>query len=430
MKLTVIGGGSSYTPELLDGLFSRLDRIPVSEVWLMDRDETRLAINRGFAERMAARHGSPFRLHGTTDLREALTDARYVITQIRVGQMAARIADEKLGLKHGIIGQETTGVGGFACALRTIPRILEVAHLMEEVAPKGFLVNFTNPAGINTEAVLKHSKIRTVGLCNVPIGMIMDVSKYLGCDPQYVTMDYVGLNHLSWVRHFYNKDEDITAAVLDTFVEHARHEWEEDDTRENMIEAIRSLNMFCNYYLQYFYSTDTVARTLRNKSCTRGEEVVQVEQALFKKYQDPDTTEKPEELGKRGGAHYSTAAFLLIDAIENDRQSRQVVCCRNNGAVPTFDDDVAVEVSAIIGADGAKALPQAPPEPSIRGLMQLIKAYESLTVEAAVHGDRDAAFKAMLLNPLMPNARGCRALLDELLEINRPYLQDTFFKQH
>jgi len=427
MKLAVIGGGSSYTPELLDGLFSRLDRIPVSEVWLMDRDEARLATNRTFAERMSARHGSPFSVHGTTNLREALTDAKYVITQIRVGQMPARIADEKLGLKYGIVGQETTGVGGFACALRTIPRILEVAHLMEEVAPAGFLVNFTNPAGINTEAVLKHSKIRTVGLCNVPIGMIMDVSKHLGCEPEHVTMDYVGLNHLSWVRHFYHKGEDITPAVLEKFIEHARHEWEEEDTRENMIEAIRSLNMFCNYYLQYFYSTDTVLRTLAGKSCTRGEEVVQVEQALFEKYRDPETTEKPEELGKRGGAHYSTAAFLLIDAIENNRQSRQVVCCRNNGAIPTFDDDVSVEVSATIGADGARALPQEAPEPSIRGLMQLIKAYETLTVEAAVKGDRSAAFKAMLLNPLMPNARGCRALLDELLEINRPYLQGTFF---
>ena len=427
MKLTVIGGGSSYTPELLDGLFSRLDRIPVSEVWLMDRDGARLSVNRAFAERMAARHGSPFSVHGSTDLREALTDAKYVITQIRVGQMPARIADEKLGLKYGIVGQETTGVGGFACALRTIPRILEVAHLMEEVAPAGFLVNFTNPAGINTEAVLKHSKIRTVGLCNVPIGMIMDVSKHLGCAPELVTMDYVGLNHLSWVRHFYHKGEDITPAVLEKFIEHARHEWEEEDTRENMIEAIRSLNMFCNYYLQYFYSTDTVLRTLAGKPCTRGEEVVKVEQALFEKYRDPDTTEKPEELGKRGGAHYSTAAFLLIDAIENNRQSRQVVCCRNNGAIPTFDDDVSVEVSATIGADGARALPQEAPEPSIRGLMQLIKAYETLTVEAAVEGDRSAAFKAMLLNPLMPNARGCRALLDELLEINRPYLQGTFF---
>lgn len=428
MKLAVIGGGSSYTPELLDGLFSRLDKIPVSEVWMMDQDERRLAINAGFAQRMSERHGTPFTVHPTTSLRDAVRDAKYVITQIRVGQMQARIADEKLGLKYNIIGQETTGVGGFACALRTIPRILEVAHTMEELSPKGFLINFTNPAGINTEAVIKHSKIRTVGLCNVPIGIIMDVIKHLGGAVEDLELDYVGLNHLSWVRQFLYKDQDITEQVLEKFIEHAREEWEEEATRNNMIEAIRSLGMFCNYYLQYYYSGDTVLETLKNKPCTRGEEVVKVENALFEKYQDVNLKEKPEELSKRGGAHYSTAAFLLVDGIENNRINRQIVCCRNNGAVPTFDDDVSVEVSAIIDANGATAIPQEAPAPSIRGLMQLIKAYESLTVEAAVHGDRGAAFEAMLLHPLMPNATGCKKLLDELLEINRPYLQSTFFK--
>jgi 6-phospho-beta-glucosidase len=241
---------------------------------------------------------------------------------------------------------------------------------MEELAPKGFLINFTNPAGINTEAVLKHSKIRTVGLCNVPIGMIMDVVKHLGGEPEDLELDYVGLNHLSWVRQFLYKGQDITAQVLEKFVEHARDEWEEEATRENMIEAIRSLGMFCNYYLQYYYSGDTVLETLKNKSCTRGEEVVKVENALFEKYQDINLKEKPEELSKRGGAHYSTAAFLLVDGIENNRQNRQIVCCRNNGAVPTFDDDVSVEVSAIIGENGAEAIQQEAPAPSIRGLMQ------------------------------------------------------------
>jgi 6-phospho-beta-glucosidase len=427
MKLAIIGGGSSYSPELLDGLFVRLDQIPVSEVWLMDHDEERLNINAAFARRMIKHRGVPCSVHVTTTLRDALVDAKYAITQIRVGQMAARIGDEKLGLKYGIVGQETTGVGGFACALRTIPRILEVAHLMEEVAPEAFLINFTNPAGINTEAVIKHSKIKTVGLCNVPIGMIMDASEHLNYDPSELTMDYVGLNHLSWVRHFYYKGADVTDDVLAKFVEHARKEWEEEDTRENMVEAIKRLGMFCNYYLQYYYSTDTVLKTIQGKTCTRGEEVIEVENALFAKYQDESLAEKPEELSKRGGAHYSTAAFHLVDAIENDRQSRQVVCCRNNGAVPTFDDDVAVEVSAILGKDGARAIQQSAPAPSIRGLMQLIKAYETLTVEAAVKGDRDAAYEAMLLHPLMPNAGVCVKLLDDLLEINKPWLQGTFF---
>ncbi|MBI2423249.1 MAG: 6-phospho-beta-glucosidase [Candidatus Hydrogenedentes bacterium] len=427
MKFAVIGGGSSYSPELLDGLFSRLEQIPVTEVWLMDPDEGRLAINGAFAQRMAARHGNPFTVHTTTNMRDAVKDAKYVITQIRVGQMPARINDEKLGLRHNIIGQETTGVGGFACALRTIPRILEVAHAMEELSPQGYLLNFTNPAGIVTEGVLKHSSITSVGLCNVPIGMIMDMIGHTGGTVEDIELDYVGLNHLSWVRHFRKAGKDVTAEVLEAFFENARKEWEHAGTRENMIAAMRSLNMFCNYYLQYFYSTDTVLETIKAKSTTRGEDVVEVEKALFAKYSDPNLTEKPEELSKRGGAHYSTAAFYLIDGIENDRQNRQIVCCRNNGAIPTFDDDVSVEVSALIGKDGAKAIPQSAPEPAIRGLMQHVKAYESLTVQAAVTGDRETAFQALLLNPLTPNAGGCKALLDDLLEVNKPYLQGTFF---
>lgn len=427
MKFTVIGGGSSYTPELLDGLFSRLDRIPVSEVWLMDPDGGRMDINAGFARRMAARHGNPFSVHTTENLEEAVRDARYVITQIRVGQMPARIADERLGLRHGLIGQETTGVGGFACALRTIPRILDVAAAMEAHSPSGRLLNFTNPAGIVTEAVLKHSAINTVGLCNVPIGMIMQLVKFFGGRVEDVELDYVGLNHLAWVRGFTLAGRDITDEVLDKFCEHAREEWEHPETRDNMVVAMRSLRMFCNYYLQYFYSTDTVLRTQQAKEKTRGEEVLEIEAALFRKYADPNLAEKPEELGKRGGAHYSTAAFHLVDAIENDTGSRQVVCCRNNGAIPTFDRDVAVEVSAWIGANGATAIPQHAPEPAIRGLMQQIKAYESLTVEAAVTGDRETAFQALLSHPLTPNANGCRALLDDLLETNRPHLQGTFF---
>jgi len=428
MKLAVIGGGSSYTPELLDGLFARVSTIPVTEVWLMDQNEERLGINVAFSRRMAERHGNPFTVHGTTSMREAVKDARYVITQIRVGGMQARINDEKLGLRHGIIGQETTGVGGFACALRTIPRILDVAYAMEELAPDGFLVNFTNPAGINTEAVVRHSHVRTVGLCNVPIGIIMDTLKHTGGEVGDLELDYVGLNHLSWVRRFLFKGKDITGEVIEAFIEkQAEEEWPNPVTRSNMITAMRRLGMFCNYYLQYYYSTDSVLETLKNKPKTRGEEVVEVEQALFRKYQDPGLTEKPEELGKRGGAHYSTAAFMLIEAVENDLRNRQIVCVRNGGAVPTLDADASVEIPALIGRDGAIPIPQPAPEPVIRGLMQNIKAYETLTVLAAVTGDREAAFEAMLLHPLMPGADGCVKLLDELLEINRPYLQGTFF---
>ncbi len=426
MKLAVIGAGSSYSPELVDGLFPRLDAIPVTELWMMDPDLERLEITANFARRMARRHGDPFTVHHTADLREAVKDARYVITQLRVGQSQARIADEKLGLRHNIIGQETTGVGGFACALRTIPPVLEIAHAMEDLAPDGVLVNFTNPSGIITEALIKHSAVKSVGLCNAPIGMIMDVVKHFGCAMEEVELDYVGLNHLAWVRRFIVAGEDVTDKALAVFLEHADEEWPVEAVCENMRLAMGSLNMFCNGYLQYYYATEAMLDHLKHKPKTRGEEVVEIERALFEKYAQDDLDEKPEELSKRGGAHYSTAAFHLIAAIESDTRNRQIVCCRNGGAVPTFDDDASVEVSAVIGRDGAKAIPQVAPEPAIRGLMQAVKAYETLTVEAAVTGSRERAFQAMLMHPLMPGAVGCKALLEELLDINKPYLRGEF----
>ncbi len=429
MKIAVVGGGSSYTPELVDGLFSRLDRIPVTEVWMQDPDAARLEVTAGLAGRMAEKNGNPFTVHATGDLREALRDARYVVTQLRVGGIGARIADEKLGLRYGIVGQETTGVGGFACALRTIPPVLHIARTMEEVSePDAVLVNFTNPSGIITEALIKHSNVISVGLCNIPIGMVMEVVERTGCAIEDVRLDYVGLNHLSWVRGVRVGDRDVTAEALQSALEKADEEWPVEKVAESMREAMKSLGMICNPYLQYFYANDAVMEHLRSKDKTRGEEVVEIEQSLFEKYRQPELKEKPEELSKRGGAHYSTAAFHLIEAIENDTGSPQVVCCRNNGAVPTFDADASVEVTALIGRDGATAIPQTAPEPPIRGLMQQIKAYETLTVEAAVTGDREKAFQAMLENPLMPDASQSRKLLDELLEINKPHLQGTFFE--
>lgn len=430
MKVAVIGGASSYTPELIDGLYTRLKSIPVSELWLMDPNSERLAITSGLARRMGERHGNPFEIHATDSMREAVEGAKYVVTQIRVGGSDARIADEKLGLRHGIIGQETTGVGGFANALRTIPPILQVARAMEELAPDGSLINFTNPAGIVTEAVVRHSSIRTVGLCNIPIGMIMDVVKHTGCAMEEVELDYVGLNHLAWVNGFRIDGRDVTDKVLSTLIEHADEEWEEPEACAAMCDAMTSLGAFCNFYLQYFYATDVMLRHLKSKDKTRGEVVAELEKSLFEKYQQPELTEKPEELSKRGGAHYSTAAFHLIDAMENDTRNRQIVCCRNDGAVPTFDNECAVEISAVIGKDGATPLPQSAPDPAIRGLMQTIKAYETLTVEAAVTGDRERAYQALLIHPLTPGATECKALLDDVLTTNEVYLQTSFFKEH
>lgn len=429
MKIAVIGGGSSYTPELLDGLIARTDSLPVSTLTLMDPDATRLSITAGLARRMVARRGIPLDVFETTDLHEAVDGARYVVAQMRVGGAAARIADEKLGLRNGLIGQETTGVGGFACALRTIPRMLDVAHAMEDLCPDAMLLNFTNPSGIITEALLKHSAVKTVGLCNIPIGIVMEVSLRMGCEPEDVELDYVGLNHLSWVRRFRVRGEDVTVEVLGRLIEDAGEEWKPDSVCDVMKTEMQSLGMYCNHYLQYFYATQEALEAQQSRRTTRGEDVVEIEKVLFEKYADTTRDEKPVELEQRGGAHYSTAALALLDAIQNDTGSTQIVCCRNNGAIPGLDDDVAIEAPALIGRNGAAAVAQGKPEKSISGLLQCIKGYESLTVKAAITGDRDAALQAMLLHPLMPGVQGAEALLDELLEINRAYLTGTFFNE-
>ncbi len=427
MKVAVIGGGSSYTPELVEGLLARRESLRVSQIVLMDPDADRLSITSGLARRMAAsRPGSPA-IQETTDLPEALEGAKYVITQMRVGGIPARIEDERLGLRHGLIGQETTGIGGFANALRTIPRILDVARLMEEVCADAFLLNFTNPAGVVTEALLRHSEAKTIGLCNIPIGIVMDVARRAACDPGDVELDYVGLNHLSWVRRFRINGEDRTEEILGGLIDDASEEWEDPEILESMQIAMRSLGMYCNPYLQYFYATAPALTKQQRQSATRGEDVAEIEKALFEKYADPTLDEKPPELAQRGGAHYSTAAIALIEAIENDRKSTQIVCCRNNGAIPSLDKDAAVEVPAIIGSGGASAIPQPMPEKGILGLLQCMKAYELLTVEAAVSGCRDTALHAMLLHPLMPGAAASQRLLDELLELNKSYLTGTFF---
>jgi 6-phospho-beta-glucosidase len=429
MKLAVIGGGSSYTPELVDGLFSRLDAIPVTDVWLMDPAEERLAITADLSRRMATRHGDPFAVRATTRLDEAVEGARYVVTQLRVGGIQARIEDEKLGRRHGLIGQETTGIGGFACALRTIPRILDIALAMRRLAPDGWLVNFTNPSGIITEALVRHGGVPAVGLCNVPICMIMDLADRLGADPAVVELDYLGLNHLSWVTGGRVAGEDRTADMLSAFRDLAEEEWEDPAIREHMIHAMDRLHMGFNPYLQYFYATDACLALQAAREKTRGEEVLAIETSLFEKYRRPDLHEKPPELSQRGGAHYSTAAFQLIDAIQNDRGNRQIVCCRNAGAIAGFDDDASVEAPCIIGRDGATPIPQPPPEPIVAGLMQQMKAYETLTVRAAVTASREAAYQAILANPLMPGALDAERLLDDLIVVNRPHLDPAFVEE-
>ncbi len=426
LKVAVIGGGSTYTPELVNGFLARMDQFPVDELWLMDIDEERLRIVGGFAQRMVEAKGSPFRVFLTNDQREAVKDASYVTTQLRVGHMEARRRDEYLGLRHGLIGQETTGVGGMAKALRTIPVILKIAQDIREVARPGtMLVNFTNPAGLVTQALSKYAAdVPAVGVCNVPITAKMRILEGLEqatgrkIDPRHAELKTLGLNHLTWHRGFTIEGEDVWPQVIERYVSELKKEPDPEwDPR-----TIEVLRMMPNYYLQYFYHTDKKLKSQEKWPPSRAEEVIEIEKDLLREYADPDLNEPPADLMKRGGAYYSTVATQLLNAHYNDLGEIHVVNIRNNGAVKEWPADWVLEIPSMVRKSGITPLPAEPLPLSQFGLIAAVKAYEMLTVEAAVHGDREAAYQALLVHPLGPKADKVQAVLDDMLETHKEYL--------
>jgi 6-phospho-beta-glucosidase len=429
MKIAVIGGGSTYTPELVNGFLDRIKSLPLDELWLMDIDAGRLEIVGGFAQRMVAARGKPFKVVLTTDQRLAVKGAAYVTTQIRVGHMPARVADEYLGRRHGLIGQETTGIGGMAKAMRTIPVLLNLAKDMQELAPGAWLVNFTNPSGLVTEALQRYApQVPSVGVCNAPIGMKMQIVKGLEQSTgkeiplEHADLNTLGLNHLSWHRGFSVDGEDVWPQVLTAYIAELKKE-AEPESDPGLVET---LGMIPNYYLGYYYQTDHKLEAQQHWPPSRGEEVIEIEKNLLKQYADPALKEPPADLMLRGGAYYSTVATQLLNAHYNDMGETHVVNVRHNGAVPGWPADWVLEMPARVDKQGIHPLPAEPLPPACFGLLASVKAYELLTVEAAVHGDRQAAYQALLAHPLGPKADKIQAVLDDLLETNRPYLPQFF----
>ncbi len=425
MKITVIGGGSTYTPELVSGFLARIDRLPIEELWLMDIDAQRLEIVGGFARRMVAAKGNPFRVMLSTNQREATNGASYVITQLRVGQMPARVADEYLGRRHGLIGQETTGIGGMAKALRTIPVVLGIAKDMRETAPGALLLNFTNPSGLVTEALVRYAAdVPAAGVCNVGITAKMwileEVEKLLGqhIEPERASLQTIGLNHLTWHRCFTVDGEDLWPRLFPNYLEQLRREEEP----EWDLHTLESLGMVPNYYLQYFYYTDHKLAEQQTWPPSRGEEVIEIEKDLLREYADPALTEPPAGLMQRGGAYYSTLATQLVDSHFNNLGRVEVVNVRNNGAVKEWPADWVLEMPCKIDRKGIHPIPAAPLPPACFGLIAHVKAYELLAVEAAVYGDRNAAYQALLAHPLGPKADKVQEVLDDMLETNKEYL--------
>jgi 6-phospho-beta-glucosidase len=420
-KICVIGAGSTYTPELVEGLIDR-PTLPIRELALMDVNQERLEILGELARRMFRAAGMDDPVTLTPDRRKAINGADFVLNQIRVGGQAARIRDEKIGRLHDVIGQETTGSGGFAKALRTIPVALEIARDVRELAPQAWIINFTNPAGMVTESLLRYGGVKVMGLCNSPYGLQVGISQSLKVEPERVGMDYLGLNHLAWVRRIFLDGQDCTECVIQEMVESGESGRDGYPLTGVDPELIQILGMIPSSYLQYFYHQQRILARQRARGKTRGEQVWEIEQQLLKMYRDPALCCKPPLLAKRGGAHYSTLAVSLVAAIANDSGEVHIVDCRNNGALPDLPDDVAVELPAVIDRQGAHPMAAGSLPFSIRGLVQHVKAYEELTIEAAMTGEERTALLALTANPLVPSFDAARELWHDIREANADYL--------
>jgi 6-phospho-beta-glucosidase len=394
MKIAVIGAGSTYTPELVSGLWNERERLAVDELWLMDIDAERLRIVGGMVRRMLARQGANVTTVLTTDRSAALDGADAVLIQLRVGGQSARLGDETFPLACGCIGQETTGAGGLAKALRTVPVVLDIAREARlRSAPGAWIVDFTNPVGINTRALLADGH-RALGLCNVAIGTQRWIARERGIEPSRVEVDPVGLNHLSWFRQIRVDGVDILPGMIEERADELGERSGVDG------DLIRDLGVLPSYYLHYYYAHDRVARESVHAR-PRAAFVADVERELLALYADESVDTKPAQLDSRGGAYYSEAATALLASLVAGTGDTHVVNVRNAGTIAGLADDDVIETSCTVDTAGAAPLPQAPVAPELLGLMQHVTAYETLAVEAATTGDRALVRKALLAHPLI-----------------------------
>ncbi|MFD8969376.1 6-phospho-beta-glucosidase [Streptomyces sp. NPDC059568] len=418
MKLAVVGGGSTYTPELIDGFARLRDTLPIAELVLVDPAADRLDLVGGLARRIFAKQGHPGRITTTSDVDAGVADADAVLLQLRVGGQAARNQDETWPLECGCVGQETTGAGGLAKALRTVPVVLDIAERVRRANPEAWIIDFTNPVGIVTRALLQAGH-RAVGLCNVAIGFQRRFAKLLDVAPSEVYLEHVGLNHLTWERGVRLGGPDGADKLPELLAEHG-------DALAADLRLPRAvldrLGVVPSYYLRYFYAHDEVVRELRTKP-SRAAEVAEMEKQLLAMYGDPALDEKPELLSKRGGAFYSEAAVdLAASLLRGGGSPVQVVNTYNNGTLPFLADDAVIEVQARVDTSGAVPLAVPALDPLYAGLIAHVTAYEDLALEAALHGGRDRVFKALLSHPLIGQFEYAEALTDKLIAHNREHL--------
>jgi 6-phospho-beta-glucosidase len=428
LKIAVIGGGSSYTPELIEGLLQRRDELPIGELWLVDIEDGREKVNiiANLAERMIKRENLNIKVYVTLDRRPALKNADFVCSQFRAGCLEGRIRDERISLKYGMIGQETNGLGGFANACRTIPITLEICKDIEELCPDAWLLNFTNPSGMVTEAVLKHTNVKAIGLCNVPVIMQKGIAQMLNTEEGQFIMQVAGLNHLIWIRQILHDGQDKLNYIMNEILSGNDRllpanippcNWPKD--------LLKEMGMIPCAYLRYYYTSDDLKKQEQHEADeegTRGEVVKAIERRLFDLYSNPNLNQKPKELEQRGGQYYSEAACELMASIYNDKRTIMHVNTRNNGTINGLPDDCVVEVSSIITKNGPLPLNVAPFPTDTLCLIQLMKEFETLTVEAAVTGNLVAAKRGLILNPIVNTGTVLDEALMETIRENSEYM--------
>lgn len=414
MKIVVVGGASTYTPELIDGFARQQDLLSLDEVVLVDPAADRLELVAGMGERMLRAAGEPYRLTRTGDLRSALEGADVVLIQIRVGGQETRAVDESFPLEFGCIGQETTGAGGLAKALRTVPVVLDIAAQVAEHAPDAWIVDFTNPVGIVTRALLDEGH-RAVGLCNVAIGLQYFFARMLETEPSEVQLAHVGLNHLSWEAAVHHQGKDVLPELLASRAE-------EIAKRVQLpASVVEHLGLVPSYYLRFYYQHDEVLRQLQDGP-SRADEVQRIERELLDLYADPSIDYKPDALTRRGGALYSESAVELVSSLLGSRDGVHAVNARNAGALDFLPPDAVIEASAAVGNGTIEFVPAPTLPASARGLIAHVSAYEELAVDAAVRGGRRRVTDALLAHPLIGQWPLAEQLADRLIQENRKHL--------
>ncbi|MFV0519267.1 MAG: 6-phospho-beta-glucosidase [Lachnospirales bacterium] len=427
MKISIIGAGSTYTPELVEGIIDRQKSLNVSELFFYDIDMEKLNIVGNLCKRMLLKANINIKAVLSDNLDDTLKDANFVLSQIRVGKLDARILDEKIPLEFGILGQETMGVGGFFKAQRTIPVVLDIVKKMEKLCPNSFYINFTNPAGIITQAISDNSFIKTIGLCNVPFNMIKSISEKMNLENP--TFDYIGLNHLSWIVGIKDNNVDVFQKAIAEGIN--------SDTMKNIgnsdfsAELIREIKAIPSPYLNYIYNIDEKLKKCYEEELSRGEKCKIIEKELLEKYKDENLNIKPPELAERGGANYSLVAISLIDAIHNDKKEIHIVNCKNSGTVDFLDDKDVIETSCIIDSRGATPIPlqnfnNDNKYDHIVNLMKTFKEYENLTVKSAILKNKELAIQSLCVNPLVKDKDTAIKVFNKLATAHKEFLPYDF----